>query len=58
MKPVLLEIRDRIDTLCDSIELNNIDCDATLSQVRNLLSLVGNFVTRLPNNNAFLNAAR
>ena len=74
MKPILLEIRDRLETLCDSIELNTTNREDTLSSVRYLLSIVAdtcdrtkdpmdattvsrNFITGLPNNNAFIKAA-
>lgn len=72
MKPVLLECRDRLQTLCENIEMKRVNSrENILSSVRYLLSLMHdmcertrdavdgttlsrNFITGLPNNNAFI----
>eukprot|EP01083_Nonionella_stella_P071393 191719_1 len=46
MKPILLEIRDRLETLCDGIEMNCMERENILSSVRYLLSIVGETCTR------------
>ena len=46
MKPVLLEVRDRLETLCDGIEMNTVGRENILSSVRYLLSLVNDTCER------------